>query len=143
MSVEENKAILLRAAENFSSKDSREDYFQIYDTNAVVHGYPGVEPGIDSIKQFYRTFWAAFPDSQLTLDDAIAEGDEVACHFTLRATHQGEFMGIPPSGRQVTLTGITILRFAGGKCVERWSQADFLGLMQQLGAIPAPAQVTG
>lgn len=72
------------------------------------------------------------------LEEVLAEGDEVACRFTLRAAHEGEFNGIPPTGRRVELKGITILRFANGRCVERWSQADFMGMLQQLGVVPAP-----
>ncbi len=68
----------------------------------------------------------------------FAEGDEVACRFTRRAAHGGEFNGIPATGRRVELKGITILRFANGRCVERWSQADFMGMLRQLGVVPAP-----
>ncbi len=139
MSAEEDRAVVQRAIENWNRGDLA-GYLELYDPDAVLHGYPGVEPGLESIKRFYDAFWAAFPDSHIMIDDVIAEGDEVASRFTLRATHQGDFMGIPPTGGQVTLAGITILRFAGGRCVERWGQADFLGLMQQLGAIPAPEQ---
>ena len=135
MSTEDNKAILQRAMDNFT-KGNRDAYLALYDANCVLHGY-GLA-GIESIKQFYHGFWTAFPDAHLTSEDMIAEGDKVACRFVLHATHQGEFMGVPATGKRVTFTGTTILRFAGGKCVERWSNADFLGLMQQLGAIPAP-----
>jgi predicted ester cyclase len=85
-------------------------------------------------------FWAAFPGNQLALDDVVAEGEQVACRFTVQGVHRGDLQGIPPTGKDVRVDGITILRFAGGKCVERWNQADFLGLLHQLGAIPAPGQ---
>jgi predicted ester cyclase len=68
----------------------------------------------------------------------IAEGDKVASRVTLSATHQGEFQGIPPTGKQVTQTGIDLLRIAGGKVVERWGEFDNLGLLQQLGVLPPP-----
>jgi predicted ester cyclase len=115
-----------------------EGYLQLYDPAAVVHGYPGVEPGLASIRAFYQGFWAAFPGSQLRLEDTVAAADKVAVRATLSATHGGPFMGLPATGRAVTLPTLTILRYAGGRCVERWSQADFLGLLQQLGAFPAP-----
>jgi predicted ester cyclase len=133
---EVNKAVLQRAIENFNDPQNREAYFQLYDANCILHGYQGVAPGLESIKQFYYQFWAAFPDIHLTIEDLLAEGDEVACRFAFRATHQGTLMGIAATGKQVTVAGITILRFTNGKCVERWSQADFLGMLQQLGAMP-------
>ena len=85
----------------------------------------------------YRT---AFPDLHFTVEDQIAEGDMVANRVTARGTHQGEFMGIAPTGKQVTVTGITIDRIAGDKLEESWASWDFLGLMQQLGAIPEPGE---
>jgi predicted ester cyclase len=134
----ENKAALQRAIDQWNAGDL-EGYLQLYDPSVTLHGYPGVTPGLESVRQFYEGFCAAVPGSQLTLDGIVAEGDEVATRFTLRGTHRGELMGVPATGKDVTVPGITILRFAGGKCVERWSQADFLGMLQQIGAIPAPA----
>ncbi len=135
MSTEENKTILRWAAECYNNVTNRSGYFDLYDEHAVVHGYPGVEPGLESIKQFYYNFWEAFPDSCLVLEDVLAEGDEVAARYVVHGTHQGEFMGIAPTGKQITRAGITILHFRNGKCVERWSQADTLGMLRQLGAI--------
>lgn len=132
---EENRTALERAIGRWNEGDLA-GYLELYDPGAVLHGYQGVEPGREGIRRFYEAFWAAFPSSQITLDDVIAGGDEVACRFTLRATHEGEFNGIPATGKEVTLPGATILRFAYGRCVERWSQADFLGLLQQLGVVP-------
>ncbi len=133
---EQNKAILQRAVEKFNNKENRSGYLELYDANCLMHGVPGVDRGIESIKQFYTAMWTAFPDVTLTLDDIIAEEDKVATRFTVRGTHLGDFMGIPSTGKQINVTGITILRFAAGKCVERWNSADFLGMMQQLGVIP-------
>lgn len=137
MAAQENKAALERAIGRWNEGDLP-GYLELYDADAVLHGYQGVEPGLEGIRRFYEAFWAAFPGSRIALEEVVSEGDEVAAHFTLRATHEGEFNGIPPTGKQVVVTGITILRFADGKCVERWNQADFLGLLQQLGVIPAP-----
>ncbi len=138
MSADQNRASLERAIAHFNDPPNRTRYLDLYAPDAVLHGYQGVEPGLASIRQFYEAFWAAFPDSHLTIDDVLTEGDKLACRFSLRATHQGELMGIPASGKPIQLPGITILRFREGKCVERWSQADFLGLLQQIGAIPSP-----
>jgi len=76
----------------------------------------------------------------VTLDDLIAEGDKVAVRMTMRATHKGALMDIQATGKQVTMTGIEIMRFAGGKMVEHWEEFDQLGMLQQLGVIPAPGQ---
>ncbi len=84
--------------------------------------------------------FAAFPDSNMTIDDTVAEGDRVVSRFTVRGTHRGEFQGIPPTGKQVTITGIAISRIEGGRVVEDWEELNMLGLMQQIGAIPAPAE---
>jgi predicted ester cyclase len=135
---EDNVTVLRRAVRRWNEGDLP-GYLELYAADAVLHGYEGVEPGLEDIRRFYEVFWVAFPGGQLSLDDVISEGDEVACRFTLRATHRGEFNGMPPTGRQVTRMGITILRFTGGRCVERWSQTDHLGLMQQLGAVPEHA----
>ena len=139
MSAEENRAALLRAAERFGDPQMRHRYFDLYSPRIVLHGYAGVEPGIESVRRFYEGFWGAFPDATLTIHETVAEGDLVACRFGVAATHLGDFQGIPPTHRRVSLPGITLLRFEDGRCVERWSQADFLGLLQQLGVMPAPA----
>ena len=135
----DNKTVLLQAIENFGKPETREQYFDLYDDSAVLRGYAGVEPGLKSIKQFYAQFWATFPNAQLTVEDLIEADDKVVCRFVVHATHGGNFMGVPATGKPVALPGITILRFANGKCVERWSQADFLSAMVQIGAIPMPS----
>jgi steroid delta-isomerase-like uncharacterized protein len=137
MNEENNLSVLKRAIENFSDLGNRESYFELYDANIVLHGYAGVEPGLASVKQFYQALWLAFPDSRLTVEDMFAKDDKVVCRFTMWATHQGEFMNVPATGKSISLPGITILRFVDGKCVERWSQANFLSVLQQIGALPA------
>jgi predicted ester cyclase len=112
-------------------------YLELYDPGIVLHGYVGVEPGIASVRAFYEGFHAAFPQSELVFDDLIAADDKVVCRFTIRGTHGGPFQGLPPTGKPVVVPGITILRFVNGRCVERWSQADFMGLLTQLGAVPS------
>ena len=71
--------------------------------------------------------------------ESFEEGDRYVCRFTMTGTHEGEFMGVSATGREIALPGITILRFEGDRCAERWSNADMLGLLVQLGAVPAPA----
>ena len=138
MSADANLAVLHGAVDAWNRQDL-DAYLQLYADDAVLSGYAGVDPGKASIRKFYEDLFAAFPASRLHLEDVFAHEDKVVCRFRLTGTQSGPFQGLPPSGRAFELPGITILRFAGGLCVERWSQADFLGLLVQLGAIPAPA----
>jgi len=111
----------------------------LYDPQCTFYYFPPELPqGKGGARLFYGGFLAGFPDAQLVVDDTIVEGDSVVARYRLEATHQGEFNGIPPTGKTAVLNGITLMRFANGKVVERWNEADFLGFLQQLGAIPAP-----
>ncbi len=83
----------------------------------------------------------AFPDLRLTIDDQIAEGETVVTRWTATGTHEGELMGIPPTGKQATTTGININHVSGGKLVDGWGIFDQLGLLQQIGAVPVPTRV--
>jgi predicted ester cyclase len=85
-------------------------------------------------------YLTAFPDLHLTIEDLIAEGDKVVDRQTARGTHQGTFMGIPPTGKQITVTAMNISRIVGGKIVEHWVELDTLGMLQQLGVVPMPGQ---
>ena len=143
MSTEANKAVVRRMFEE-SSKGQEAAMAAMEELCApdyVWHG-TGVWPDMDlaGMKQALTAWYAAFPDVHFTVEDLIAEGDKVAARVTMRATHQGEFMGIPPTGKAVTFTAIYVSRIAGGKYVEDSGIEDQLGLMQQLGAIPQMAQ---
>ena len=110
-------------------------------TNIVYHTSTGEDMrGTKDIKRFFSDFFDAFPNTQVTLEDAVVEGDKVAQRWTLTATHKGEFMGIPPTNKRITIWAIEIDRVAGGKFVESWERFDTLGFMQQLGAVPKSAQ---
>jgi predicted ester cyclase len=138
MPVEKNSEALEQAKTQWNLGDLR-GYLQLYDPSVVLHGYAGVGPGFEGVQRFYESFWAAFPGSKLSFEDTFGSGDKLVCRFVMRGTHLGQFQNLPATGRPVELAGITILRFANGKCVERWSQADFLGLLVQLGALPTPS----
>ena len=97
---------------------------------------PGMKQGLEGIKAAFGEGRLAFPDLVFTVEDVIAEGDKAACRLSTRATHRGTFQGVPATGKQVKQTGIDILRFAGGKVVERWGEFDGLGLLAQLGLVP-------
>ncbi|PLS83829.1 MAG: ester cyclase [Actinobacteria bacterium] len=101
---------------------------------------PGQVEGPEGYKQSVGAIRDAFPDLHLTLEDILGEGDRVAFRYTMRGTHQGPFMGIPPTGNPFSVTGMIFARVAEGKAAERWANLDTLGLMQQLGAIPSPAE---
>ena len=93
----------------------------------------------ESLKQHITFFEAAFPGYQLSVDDMVAEADKVAVRSTFTGTHRGELMGVPPTGKQVSIGLLLIYRIADGKIVEHWMQADTLGILQQIGAMPVPA----
>lgn len=95
MAESDNKAALLKALEASNDVQRREEYFQLYAEEAVLHRSPPLAPGVESIKQWYRSLWSAFPDAQVTLGNVIAEGDFVANNFRLRGTHEGRFLGAP------------------------------------------------
>jgi steroid delta-isomerase-like uncharacterized protein len=97
--------------------------------------------GPDGQREVVSGYRAAFPDLEVTIDDQIAEGDRVVTRWTARGTHTGDLWGIPGTGKQVTVTGTSIDRNQDGRIVETWSHWDALGLMQQLGVVPAAARV--
>ena len=140
MSVEENKAIVRRLWEEVINKGNMAVVDELVATNYIDHTQTPelVARDPESYKQVVIMFRTAFPDLHVTIEDKIAEGDKVVSRFTVRGTHKGEFMGIAPTGRQVTVTGIAIHRIAGGKLAEVWINMDFLGMMQQLGVVPTP-----
>jgi predicted ester cyclase len=139
MGIEENKAAVVEAIDTFNDRDARREYLGVHDPSVTAYGLGSADPvDFDGVTQFYETLWSAFPDVEATIEDLIAEGDAVSFRVTVRGTHQGEFMGVAPSGGQVTFGVQNIYRFRDGKVVERWSNPDLLGLMVQIGAIPAP-----
>lgn len=99
---------------------------------------PGLPPGREGFKVLVTAWRSAIPDIWFTVDTVVAEGDTVALAWTGGGTQNGELMGIPPTGRQGRLSGMTFNRIADGRIVERWGNSDDLGLLQQLGVMPAP-----
>lgn len=100
---------------------------------------PTPGPGIDAMNNVITTCRAAFHGLQVTIDDIMADGDKVAARFTARGMHRGEFMGLPPTGKAITMTGIEIFRIKEEKIAELWGEANLMGLMQQLGILPGSA----
>ena len=138
---EENKALILRLVEEAFNKGNLDVADEVHAPGFVSHESGGpVERSPEYVKGFVGTYRGAFPDGRTTIEASIAEGDRVAYHWTFRGTHRGQLMGIPPTGEQVTITGITVDRISGGKIEEKWNNFDRLGMLQQLGAAPAPGQ---
>jgi steroid delta-isomerase-like uncharacterized protein len=98
---------------------------------------PGIPPGVEGIRYLLSTFRAAFPDVLFKVEDQVAEGDKVVTRYTFRGTHQGELFGIPATGKTVVFPGISIYRMQNGKMQEGWVNYDMMGMMQQLGVVPA------
>jgi len=141
VSTEKNKAIFRRYVEevgNEGNLDLAEEIFDRY----IAHQPDGsvLERGPEDVKRFMGEFRSAFPDFHSTVEDQIAEGDKVVTRWRMRGTHLGEFRGIDPTGKELGITGIGIFRFSDSKVVESWDNLDQLGMMQQLGAVPAPVQ---
>ncbi len=137
MSVEENKADTRRVTEEFWNKGNMELLNEFWAINYVHHDPTNPEiSDLEGFKQWVIMTRTGFPDLNVTIEDIIAEGDKVVTRYTFRGTHKGDLGEIPPTGKEVTTTGITIDRFADGKIVESWFNGDDLGLWQQLGLIP-------
>lgn len=99
--------------------------------------FPGVPPTREGAKQTFMAFVASAPGTHV-VEDMIAEGDKVVGRITANGAHEGELLGIPRTGKQIRMTGMTIWRIADGKIVEHWSEMNVLGLLQQLGVSPTP-----
>ncbi len=140
MSTEQNKALVRRGFEEGINQGKLDYFDQVLAPTYVNHNMPAPGPGPEAFKQVLAMFLKAFPDMHITVEDVITEGDKVATRGTWRGTHKGDFMGIPATGKSVSVTYSDIWRFENGQAVENWVQMDMLGLMQQLGVAPAPGQ---
>src|SRR5262245_20747143 len=136
---EANKALVRRLYEEVYNQENLDVVDELCAPNFISH-MPYVSqptPGPAGWKQAIVQWHRAFPDTHQTLETMIAEGDTVAVRWTFRGTHRGTFLGIAPTGRQMTTTGISCFRLANGKIVEEWIEWDSLGMAQQLGAVPS------
>lgn len=139
MSAEENKDIIRR----FYAALNRGDPTVIDELIAPDFAYNGQAIGQEGVRQHFTSARAAFPDLNWTIDETIAHGEKVVTRYTYSGTQHGELMGIAPTGKHFRSAGIAIDRIVGGRIVEEWEVRDTLGAMQQLGAIPGPAQHPG
>lgn len=134
----ENKALVRRFFEEVFNQGNLDLTDEMYDPGYIDHNRPpGLPPGVAGLKALVGMYRAAFPDVRMKIEDQISEGDKVVTRWTATGTHQGDLMGIPATGKVATVTGIDITRIVGNKIVENWNQFDQMGMMQQLGVIPA------
>jgi steroid delta-isomerase-like uncharacterized protein len=133
MSINENKALVRRVVELWNRRDM-DAFFNILAPEYVEH-LPTGDVSLKQLKQYAHTFFAAFPDISITINDMVAEGDKVAVLVNWRGTHKGEYMGIPPTGKKIDITVAMLIKIAAGRWVEFWNVTD-LRLAQQLGAVP-------
>ncbi|MBI3859846.1 MAG: ester cyclase [Thaumarchaeota archaeon] len=131
----ENKAIIRRMIEEVWNNKNLAAVDEVVAADCIGHPPTGIEArGSEGVKQNVTRFCTAFPDLHWTIEDMIAEGDKVVIRNTFRGTHQGEFLGIAPTGKQVMVTATGTYRLKDGKIAEGWVNQDLLGLLQQLGA---------
>ena len=136
MSVEEIKAVYRRVLKEYFEEGNEAVADELYPANHVNHTMNIHGP--EEWKQFVAPWRPAFPDLRFEIEFQVAEGDMVMNHWMAHATHTGDFMGIPATGKKVSFAGMSVGRIVDGKIVEEWSLMDTFGLMQQLGAIPSP-----
>jgi len=141
MSTEENKALTRRLFEEGINQNNPNVFDELIAPDFVNYDAPpGMQRGPEGMHQLVAMFRTGFLDAHVTIEEEIADGDSVIHRGYFTGTHQGDFQGTPPTGKQIKVKTIDIWRVANGKAVENWVQMDMLGLMQQLGVIPAPGQ---
>ena len=136
VAAEENKALVRRAFEEGWNAGNLDVFDEVTSPDYVLHDptVPEDVVGVDGMKGFASAFLGAFPDLRFSIEEQIAEGDMVATRWTSSATHEGELMGIAPTGNRTGVSGVTVSRISGGKIAEDWNNWDALGLMRQIGA---------
>jgi steroid delta-isomerase-like uncharacterized protein len=139
MSTEDNKALVRRYLEEVFNKKNLAAIDELIAPNHIDHSAAAARSpaGPEGSRQLIGMMLTAFPDLHVTVEDMIAEGDKVVFRMTMRGTQQGAFGSIPPTGKQVAVSTIDIVRIEGGKIAEEWGIDDMLGMLQQLGLVPA------
>lgn len=140
MSTEQNKAIIRQLIEEVINQNNLSLGEQLMAADIIEHEElpPGIPTGIEGTRIMFTMLHNAFPDFKATINDLIAEDDKVVVFMTWTGTQHGEWMGLPPSGKPMSINVMDIFRVADGKLVEHWGMMDSMAMMQQLGAIPTP-----
>lgn len=134
----QNLDLLLLSLEAWNRHDLAR-YRALYAPNAIIHGFAPVPLGLDAVLGAYSAFFAGFPDLNLTVEETLAEDERIAVRFTIRGVHTGSFQGMPATGQPIEVQGFSVLHYRDGLVVERWNQLDQMSMLQQIGALPAPA----
>lgn len=137
--LEANKAVARKLFEVALNQDNWDSYNQIHSQDFVAHAGKRSATLAEDL-QSAKGWRQAFPDGQYSIDQIIAEGDMVMVRWTGRGTNTGEGNGLPATGKHIEATGITVFHIVGGKIVEEWNEYDMLGLLRQLGLLPARQQ---
>ena len=137
MGDDDIRALATGAFARFNDGERRDAFFDAYDPDVALHGYPGALQGLDGLRAFHEALWEAFPDARLTVEDLVVEGDRAALRYRLQGTHQGPYLGVAPTGVGFDVEGLTLLRLADGRVVEEWHSPTELAILRQLGAAPA------
>lgn len=139
MSAEQNKATVMRVYDELLNQEKKSVIDELYAANLIMHDpFMGTVTGVEGFRQLLGMFDAAFPGHRAIVHHILAEGDLVAVVHTHTGKHTGQFMHLAPTGRDIAVHGIEVFRMANGKIAEFWRHDDDIGLMMQLGAIPAP-----
>lgn len=139
MSREGNIAVLEKAVEIMNAGDTDLGVNMLFAEDATDHDpAPGQSAGREGFRSFFQTLTSAFPDAHLKPAYMVADDEHISLAYTLSGTHQGDFNGVAPTGRGIEVRGVEIFRFHEGQAVERWGSTDELGIMTQIGAVPAP-----
>jgi len=136
MSTDENKALVRRFFALAPSQGDLRAADELLAEGFALHVPLPCSAGVQGMNEVISSCRAAFEHLDVTVEDMVMEGDKVAARFTARGIHKGTFMGLPPTGKSITMTGIEIFRIEDGKIAELWGEANLLGLMQQLGILP-------
>jgi predicted ester cyclase len=138
MHAEANKQVVRRFVDEYQTAANEQSFAELLHPEVVDRSRPpGIAEGAEGVRQQFEAFRAAFPDFHAVIHDQIAEGDKVVTRKVFHGTHRGELLGIAPTGREVQIEVIDIVRIEDGKIVEHWNVVDRLGLRQQLGALDA------
>lgn len=128
---------LRRLYEEVISCGKMEIIDDLYSSNYINHAAPfGLSRDLSGLKRLFGIFHQAFPDQHIEAEEIYVIQDRVIARWTLTATHRGHFVGVPPTNRAITMTGIDIERIENGRIAEHWGGEDMLGLLQQIGAVP-------
>ena len=137
MTAENNKDLVRRFVDEAQSRHNLAAVDEFMSPDFVDHSVPpGLPPTREGVKMQFRMFFAALPDLTAIIHDQVADGEKVVTRKTLRGTHQGDLLGVPPSGKTVNIEVIDILRVRDGLITDHWNQVDLLGLLRQMGALP-------